>query len=333
MRSATAAHTVRAEISTGACRHRSRLRGGRIAAALFFGIIAILLISTLGTIDWTTVGRTLASYEPATLVAAGLLAVLGHIAAGSYDVIGRRHVGSNLSAWRTFVINFIAYTFSTNLGAFVGGWGARMRLYLRSALHARQVFRIIVFSIVTNWSGFILLSGVVLLAWPPQLPQWSPARASAQWTGAALLGLVCIYLWLCAAGPPKKWMPRLHTLSLDPPRLGTAMLQLALSSTSWLLLAATLARLLPPDLSFPRVLAVLLLASLIGAVTHVPGNLGVLEASVVLSIGSERSVVLAALIAFRTIYYLVPLTIAAAGYAVLEMAARHRSERARPLRR
>lgn len=304
---------------------------GRIAGVLFFSIVAVLFASTFSAIDWPAVGHALGAYQTITLLAAGMLAALGHAAAASYDVIGRRHAGSDLPAARTFAINFIAYTFSTNLGALVGGWALRMRLYTRFALHARQVFRIIMFSIVANWAGFALLGGIVLTVWPPQFPQWPLAPAAAQAVGAALLALVAAYLWLCAAGAPRPWAARLHALSLDPPRPATAVLQLALSSGSWLLIAATLAQLLPPELPFPQVLAVLLLASLIGAVTHVPGNLGVLEASVLMSIGERQAAVLAALIAFRAIYYLVPLTIAAVGYVALEMTARHRQARRLPL--
>ena len=138
-------------------------RLGRAASILFIGIVVALFVSTFKAIDWPAVGRAVADYGAASLTLAMLLAALGHVAAGSYDVAGRRYAGTDLPAVRMFAINFIAYTFSTNLGALVGGWALRMRLYTRYALHARQVFRIIVFSIVTNWSGFVLLSGVVAM--------------------------------------------------------------------------------------------------------------------------------------------------------------------------
>jgi hypothetical protein len=57
-----------------------------------------------------------------------------------------------------------------------------------------------------------------------------------------------------------------------------------------------------------------------GVATHVPAGLGVIEAVFVACLGSElgSTSVLAALLSYRAVYYLVPLALALLGYAVAE---------------
>jgi uncharacterized membrane protein YbhN (UPF0104 family) len=69
---------------------------------------------------------------------------------------------------------------------------------------------------------------------------------------------------------------------------------------------------------------VLLVAAVAGVIAHVPAGLGVLEGVFVAFLGPTlgHGQVLAALIAYRALYYLAPLSIAAIAYFVLEAKAR-----------
>ena len=97
-------------------------------------------------------------------------------------------------------------------------------------------------------------------------------------------------------------------------------MQIGVSSVNWLLIAGVLFLLLQREIPYPTVLATLLVAAIAGVLTHVPAGLGVLEAVFVtlLSSNMATSGLLAALLAYRGIYYLVPLAIAAAAYLFLE---------------
>jgi uncharacterized membrane protein YbhN (UPF0104 family) len=59
-------------------------------------------------------------------------------------------------------------------------------------------------------------------------------------------------------------------------------------------------------------------------VTHVPAGLGVIEAVFMACLGGTlpAPTVLAALLSYRAVYYLVPLALAAIGYALAEFSAR-----------
>jgi glycosyltransferase 2 family protein len=69
------------------------------------------------------------------------------------------------------------------------------------------------------------------------------------------------------------------------------------------------------------VLGVLLLAAVAGVVTHVPAGLGVLEAVFVMLLSRHvgEAPLLAALLAYRAVYYLTPLGLAAGLFAWIEM--------------
>lgn len=303
------------------------LRLRRALTWLFFGAVATFIVLRLGAVDWAEVAVSLRAYDAATLAGAAGLTLTGHAAAACYDLLARHYVGHTLPAPRTFAINFIAYAFSLNLGALIGGWGFRVRLYARHALRGGDIARIIVLAVVTNWSGFVLLTGAMLVLAPPQLPPpWPAGIVGTRLVGAVLLAAVAAYLWLCLTGPRRGWRLRVRGVELPVPTLRMAALQLLLSVTSWLMIVLTMLWLMPPELTFARLLAVVFVASMVGAATHVPGSVGVLEGTVLLLLGDELgdARVLAAVLAFRAVYYLMPFAVAAAGYAALEAGARRR---------
>jgi len=298
----------------------------------FFVAVATLIVSRAVEVDWARVGRALASYSAFELLMAFAAAALGYVCTGSYDLIGRRYTGHHLSALRTFSINAVAYAFSLNLGALVGGWGFRMRLYTRFGLPVWMVLRIIVLAVFTNWSGFVLLSGLLLLLWPPALPaEWSVPVIALRGSGAVLLAAIVAYLVACAVGHRRGWTFQVRGARMRLPSLHMGLAQLALSATSWLFMAAALALLLPADLPFKRVVESLFASSVAGAALHVPGNVGVLEGSFAALMSAELDEVdaLAGILAFRAVYFLAPFLFAAVGYAVLETHARRLRRRKR----
>jgi uncharacterized membrane protein YbhN (UPF0104 family) len=77
---------------------------------------------------------------------------------------------------------------------------------------------------------------------------------------------------------------------------------------------------------YPTVVGVLLVAAGAGALAHIPAGLGVLEAVFVtlLSGYAGKSELLAAVVVYRLVYYLVPLALAALAYVAAEALTRTR---------
>ena len=320
----------RPTLRTGASARRWRRRAWwpwvkRIAAWTFFAVVAWLLVLQARTIDWSAVLTAVREIPLPALLAALLLAACSFTLYSTYDVLGRHMTGHTLGARTVMAVTFISYAFNLNMGALVGGVAFRYRLYSRLGLNNITITRILGFSMLTNWLGYLVVAGVAFFFWPLGLPpEWKIESEGLRVLGAVLLVLAAAYLVLCAVAREHTWDIRGH--ELQTPALGMALLQLLLSCINWSLIGGVIWFLLQRQLPYPQVLAVLLVAAVAGVITHVPAGLGVLEAVFValLSHLMPADRLLGALLAYRAIYYLLPLGIATAAYLRTEVKARRR---------
>ncbi len=303
----------------GPGRHRLWRWLGKAVTAAFFGLVAYLLISQARTIEWPRVFEALKAVPATTLGLAALLAGASYAVYSSYDLLSRRYAGHRLSTPQVLATTFVSYAFNLNLGALVGGLGFRHRLYSRLGLDNGVITRVIAFSMATNWLGYLILAGLAFLLFPPALPErWSAHGSILGWIGALMLSAGAGYLLLAALAGGRHRTVRGHRIELPSARL--AMAQLGISGLNWLLIATIVWVLLSQRIGYPTVLAVLLIAAVAGVITHVPAGLGVLEAVFVtlLADAIPTHELLGALLAYRALYYLLPLLAATLLYFGLE---------------
>ena len=106
---------------------------------------------------------------------------------------------------------------------------------------------------------------------------------------------------------------RFGRVDLPLPSTRFALTQLLISMVDWVLAAAVVYVLLPPSpLTFPAFLGAFLVALVVGLASHVPGGMGVFEGLMVVLLRPylTSGQLLPALVAYRAIYYLLPLTMA-----------------------
>lgn len=294
------------------------------ATIALLAAIGLLLMRELRGIDWPGVRAALDSYSVASIAGALAFGIPGYLACASFDLFGRRATGHRLSRARTMLISYTGYSFSLNLGALVGGLAFRYRLYAPYGLPALTIGQIIGLSVLTNWSGYVLIAGAVLAYRPPVLPPgWAVDPLLLRGTGVLLLLILAGYIALCAVKGNTRLRWKRSELRL--PTLRVAALQILVSTVSWSSIGAMIAWLLPGETGWLAVMPVLMVSALAGVWSHVPGGLGVTEAVFLALLGHSvpGDWLLAALIAFRAIYYLVPLTLAVLAYFYLEATARN----------
>jgi uncharacterized membrane protein YbhN (UPF0104 family) len=221
------------------------------------------------------------------------------------------------------LISLAGYNFSLNLGALIGGLAFRYRLYAPYGLAPMTIAQIIGLSVLTNWSGYTLLAGLALAYGRPELPSgWGPGATVLRWVGIGLLVVTAAYLVLCATtgGTRVRWKGS----ELRLPKLRVAAVQFALSIASWSIIGALIVWLLPGDVGWLTVMPVLMIGSIAGVWSHIPGGLGVVEVVFVTLLGHrvDRNELLAALLVFRVLYYLTPFMVALAAYAYLALTSR-----------
>lgn len=291
-----------------------------------WGLAALVLVLVAGqarTVDWPAVWQSLQSLSPARLAVAALLSLASYGLYAGFDLVGRRLTGHLLSVARTLGTAAISYAFNLNFGAWVGGLGLRLRLYSRWGLAAPTVLQVIAYSMATNWLGYLWVGGAVLLLAPPRLPAaWMLPDAGVRAVGLAMVAAALAYLALCRFSRQRQLTWRTRTLALPSGRL--AALQALAGGTNWLLIGAIAWLVLGGRIDYAAVLGTMLLAAVAGVVTHVPANLGVLEAVVVATLGARLPAheLIAAMLAFRATYYLLPLALALPAYGLSEAAAR-----------
>ncbi|MES2785403.1 MAG: lysylphosphatidylglycerol synthase domain-containing protein [Pseudomonadota bacterium] len=297
----------------------------RILSLVFFGAVIALLVRYGRTVDWDDVLASLRSTPVPILMLAVGLAALSHLLYSCFDLLGKRYTEHTLPAPTVMGVNFVSYAFNLSLGSLVGGVAFRYRLYSRLGLSSGEITRILSMSMLTNWLGYMLLAGIVFVMQPLQLPpSWKMGNHGLQWLGAALVMVALGYLIACWRKGGQTFTVRGHELHL--PELRMALLQLVMATTNWSLIGGVIYVLLGQSVGYTDVLTVLLIGAIAGVITHVPAGLGVLEFIFVTLLSHQvpESRLIAALLAYRAIYYIGPLILATALYLVMEAHARQR---------
>jgi len=303
----------------------------RLLTIAFFVLVAVLLVSQARTIDWGEVFGVIRNYPRDSLLWAAALAALSHLVYSSYDLIGRAWTSHRLPVRQVMPVTFVSYAFNLNLGSLVGGFAFRFRLYSRLGLRNDIITRVLGLSLATNWLGYLVLAGGVFalrIITPPA--GWTLGATALQALGVAMVLAAAAYVAMCAVSRRRSWTLRGHELALPPLRM--ALAQLVASCANWMLIGAVVFVLLQQKVAYPTVLGVLLIAAVAGVLTHIPAGLGVLEAVFIALLGAQvpRGELLAALLAYRALYYLAPLLLATAVYLALEAHAKKLGQAPRP---
>jgi uncharacterized membrane protein YbhN (UPF0104 family) len=297
--------------------------GKRLLTALFFIMVPVLLFMLVKNLEWSEVVQALRSFDRPTLAACVAITVVSFLLFASYDLLGRIYTGHRLPIRQILPLSFVCYAFNLNLSSWVGAIALRYRLYSRLGLGVSTVTRILTFSLITNWLGYLILAGGVFALRLVRLPeQWQIGTTALQMIGILLLLVAAGYLLACRFARRRSWTWRDHEVTL--PSLRLALAQAGMSMCNWSLSSLLVFLLLPEGVDYPTVLGIMLVSSIAGVITHIPAGLGVLEAVFIAMLQGQASkgAVLAALIGYRAIYLLLPLLVAVVVYLVLEKRAK-----------
>ncbi|VWX59393.1 conserved hypothetical protein; putative inner membrane protein [Burkholderiales bacterium 8X] len=297
----------------------------RIGTWIFFGLVAWLIAEQARNIDWSDVLDSMSQIPWPNLLGAAALAACSFALYSTYDLLGRHVTRHRLGTRSVMGVTFISYAFNLNLGSLVGGVAFRYRLYSRLGLGNSTITRVLGFSMLTNWFGYLVVAGIAFAVWPMSLPpSWKIDNEGLRLLGVALVIVAAAYLAMCAFS--RRRVLRVGKHELQIPSLRMALLQLVMSCTNWALIGGVIWVLLQQQLAYHQVLAVLLVAAVAGVITHVPAGLGVLEAVFVALLSHQvtQGRLLGALLAYRAVYYLIPLMIATVAYLRAEWRARQK---------
>ncbi len=235
-----------------------------------------------------------------------------------------RYLKKELPVRRVMAGAILGYAMSNVFGWILGGTAVRYRLYRRWGFTPVEIVAFVTILSITFWLGMFLLAGLAFALMPVQLPEAFRGALFFDhhiW-GWIFLGIVGLYLLATALiRKPIPWRSFRYAL----PPLQLSLLQLIVSAGDFVLTSAVLYVVIPPDLTgpdavnFSTVLVSYLTAMILVVVTHVPGGIGVLEATLVGVFPEDsRAAIVAAVIMFRLVYYIIPAIFAGGLWAWLE---------------
>lgn len=207
---------------------------------------------------------------------------------------------------------FIAYAVGHNVGfSAISGGTVRFRLYTIHGITAANIAKLTVFITVTFTIGISFLLGIALLLIPTeQTSVLALPFPLLLLLSAFLIGFPVLYLAMSFFA---KAPMRFGRWSFQFPQSRIAFKQLFIALAELFFASATLYVLLFEHLSvnYFSFLGFYLLAMLVGIISSVPGGIGVFEAVLLAALPQvDREVLLATMIVYRALYYVLPLAIA-----------------------
>jgi glycosyltransferase 2 family protein len=288
-------------------------RIGYAASLLIIAIAVVTLFRLLRDVDIEKVVAALQAVSSRTVLIAAIFVAAGYATLTLYDFFSLRTIGRNEVPYRIAALaGFSSYSIGHALGATVLTGGAvRFRIYSAWGLSVVDVAKIAFVTGLTFWLGNAFILGLGMAYAPEvasaitQLPPWLN-RAIALAGLAAIIGYVA---WL---------FPRPRTIGRDQWRITLPNAQLTLVQIGIGIMdlsagALAMYTLLPgaPALDFLSLLVTFVMATLLGFLSHAPGSLGVFEAALLVGLPQfEREGLLASLLIFRMLYFVLPFALA-----------------------
>jgi len=280
------------------------------------GFALYILYQMLRDMDPEDVLKALRGTEIKTVVLAGLCVAAGYFTLTFYDFFALRAIGRNEIPYRIAAFaGFTSYSIGHNVGASVFTGGAvRYRVYSSWDLTAIDVAKVCFVAGLTFWLGNAAVLGIGVAYHPEaassidQLPVWLNRVL-----GLVLLAILCGYVvWVSSR--PRHVGRGNWTVTLPGGRLTLVQILIGIVDLSFCALAMYILMPDEPYVGFVVVAVIFVSATLLGFASHSPGGLGVFDAAMLYGIMHfdsqfDKEELLAGMLLFRVLYYIVPFVI------------------------
>jgi glycosyltransferase 2 family protein len=297
-------------------KRRIGLRQLGIAASLIIIAFAVTtLVRTLKGIDTGVMLAALADIPSQNIGLAAMCVVGAFCTLTFYDFFALRTIGKKHVPYRIAALSsFTSYTIGHNIGATVFTGGAiRFRIYSDYGLRAVDVAKICFLSGLTFWLGNTFVLGIGMV--------WHPSAASAmdqlpsainRLIAFGVLSAIVSYLVWLGLGDKRRelgqngWKVKLPSAPLTLVQILIGVLDLGFCAMAMYLLMPA-----QPGIDFLSLAVVFILATLLGFASHAPGSIGVFDAAMLVALPQfGREQLLATLVVFRILYFMIPFGIA-----------------------
>jgi uncharacterized membrane protein YbhN (UPF0104 family) len=311
-------------------------RIGLVLSLTIVVIAVVVLFHILRDIDPDGLIDALEATDWRTLIFAGLFVAAGYLTLTFYDLFALRTIGRPEVPYRVAALaGFTSYAVGHNVGASVFSGGAvRYRIYSAYGLSVIEVTKICFIAGLTFWLGNATVLGLGILRAPQaaraidQLPLWSNRLIAL--VVLAMLAAYVAWVWVKPRVIGRDgWRVTLPGGPLTLIQIGIGIVDLSCC-------AAAMYMLLPdePNLGFVTVAVIFVAATLLGFASHAPGGLGVFDAAMMVALWQfDKEDLLAGLLLFRLLYYIIPFVLSLAILGIREALLSRAARRGVPDRR
>ena len=287
-----------------------------IAASLLIVAFAITtMIRTLKGVDTGVILVALTEIPHGNIALAALCVVCAFCTLTFYDFFALRTIGKKHVPYRIAALSsFTSYSIGHNIGATVFTGGAiRFRIYSDYNLNAIDVAKICFLSGLTFWLGntFVLGIGMALHPWAASAMDQLPPAINRLIALGCVAAIVAYLVWLTLGENRRELGQNGWKVVLPSARLTLLQILIGVVDLGFCALAMYLLMPAQPGIDFVSLAVVFILATLLGFASHAPGSLGVFDAAMLVALPEfGREQLLATLVVFRILYFMIPFSLA-----------------------
>lgn len=297
----------------------------------FFILAAFMLWWQLRQYSLLDIAHALLDIPWPNLIMACIACFAGYLTLSLYDFLALKYIGARISWWKWMLAGMLGFAISNNAGnAVVSGGAIRYRLYTRWRISGGDIVKMLTFSGFTFFLGCsaILILGYFLV------PSALLDRSVGASVGINTLFIACsaaVLAYFAATIFFQKKSIKIGNLKFQIPTTKTAFLQMLLGAADSILAGLVLYCCLLPFVKIPfgTYIGLFVIAQTTGIFSQVPGGIGVFETIFLLALpdGVDKADIFGALLAYRIIYYLLPLIGAGGLFFIYENWLRTRMKR------
>jgi glycosyltransferase 2 family protein len=306
---------------------------GFALSATIVGISIYVLANILTDVDFARVATHVRAMPASQIGWVVLFAACAYGTLTFYDFFAVRTIGANHVPYRVAALaSFASYAIGHNIGATaVSGGAVRYRIYSQFGLRILDVAKICFLTGLTFWLGNLAVLGGGM-AYRPDVPSriLQAPTDILRTIGITALVLLCAYVawasWRQRAIGVKNWSVLLPSGTSTLIQIGIGLADLSCSA---LAMYSAIPSAVEGD--FLTVAIAFVSATLLGFASHAPGSLGVFDAAMLLALPEvPKEELVAGLLVFRVLYFLVPFCFALVAMACWESALLLRRSRGAP---
>ena len=289
-------------------------RLGIAASVLIIAFAITTLVRTLRGVDTGVILTALTELSPYRIGLAALCVIGAFCTLTFYDFFALRTIGKKHVPYRIAALSsFTSYTIGHNIGATVFTGGAiRFRIYSDYGLSAIDVAKVCFLSGLTFWLGNLVVLGLGMFwhPWAASAMDLLPPSVNRLIALGCLAGIAAYFIWL-VLGQNRRELGQ-HGWKVVLPSARLTLLQVLIGVIDLGFCAMAMYLLMPaqPGIDFISLAVVFILATLLGFASHAPGSLGVFDAAMLVALPEfGREQMLATLLVFRFLYFMIPFGI------------------------